>query len=199
MSEGSISRWLEGLQEGQDAALRHLWERYCDRLVHLAQKKLPANRRRVADEEDIALSAFHSLCRGAREGRFPKLANRDNLWSILVFITAQKTADRIAQELAQKRGGGRVRGHSAVGNAGQGLGFDDLLGKEPGPVTLALWAEEYERLLDQLGHPLLRDIAQLRVEGFTVDEIAAKLGRARRTIARKLELIRKIWLAEAKT
>jgi DNA-directed RNA polymerase specialized sigma24 family protein len=200
MVQGSVSQWLDGLRAGEDSAIAHLWQRYCRQLVELAKKKVPANRRRVVDEEDVALSAFGSLCRGAREGRFPRLGTRDNLWSLLVFITAQKAADRMAEELAQKRGGGRVRGHSAVsgpGNSEQGRGFDDLFGREPGPATLAQWTDEYERLLDRLGDKVLREIARLRVEGFTVDEIAAKLNRAKRTVARKLDLIRKIWMAEA--
>jgi DNA-directed RNA polymerase specialized sigma24 family protein len=200
MVQGSVTQWLTGLQAGDESALRQLWDHYCRQLVELAKKKLPRNRRRVADEEDIALSAFGSLCRGAREGRFPELRSRDNLWSLLVFITAQKVANRIEHELAQKRGGGRVRGHSALGGregSEQGRGFDDLFGQEPGPATLAQWLDEYERLLDALGDPLLREIAVMRVEGFTVDEIATKLNRAKRTVARKLDLIRKIWLTQA--
>ena len=41
--------------------------------------------------------------------------------------------------------------------------------------------------------PTLRQIAEWRVEGLTNVEIAGKLGRAARTVERKLELIRLIW------
>ena len=88
--EGSVSRLLDGFKAGDEAAVRSLWERYCDRLVRLARHRLRNTGRRVADEEDVALSAFHSLCLGARRGRFPDLADRDGLWGLLVFITAQK-------------------------------------------------------------------------------------------------------------
>src|SRR5262249_58798218 len=90
---GSISRLLEGLKAGDEAAAQALWKRYCDRLVRLARGKLAAKFRRVADEEDIALSAFKSLCLGGRRDRFPDLRDRDSLWGLLVFITAQKAAD----------------------------------------------------------------------------------------------------------
>jgi DNA-directed RNA polymerase specialized sigma24 family protein len=60
-SAGSVSRLLEGFRAGDDAAVRSLWERYCDRLVRLARYKLRNAGRRVADEEDVALSALHSL------------------------------------------------------------------------------------------------------------------------------------------
>jgi hypothetical protein len=155
----------------------------------------------VADEDDIALSAFNSLCLGARRGRFVALADRDGLWGLLVFITAQKTADQIAHERRQKRGGGRVRGESALAG-GPGAthegGFDRLLSRSLGPATLNVWAEEYGRLLGRLGDGTLRQVAELKVQGYKVEEIAERLGLARRTIHRKIDLIRKVWLAEAR-
>ena len=200
-TEGSVSRLLEGFKAGDDAAVRSLWERYCGRLVRLARHKLRHTGRRVADEEDVALSAFHSLCLGARRGRFPALADRDGLWGLLVFITAQKAADQIAHERRKKRGGGRVRGESALdgGPAGSDAGgFDRVLSPSPGPATLNVWAEEYGRLLDRLADETLRQVAELRVQGHTVEEIAERLGLARRTVHRKINLIRKVWLAEVR-
>jgi DNA-directed RNA polymerase specialized sigma24 family protein len=153
----------------------------------------------VADEEDIALSAFNSLCLGARDGRFPALADRDSLWGLLVFITAQKAADWIAHERRKKRGGGKVRGTSALvgGKPGSPEGnFDRFFAKSPGPETLNILAAEYDRLLSRLADETLRQIAELRVQGHTVDEIAEKLDMAHRTVDRKLHLIRKILSAE---
>ena len=199
--EGSISRLLQGLKTGDDAAALSLWERYCDRLVRLARLKLRNAKRRMADGEDVALSAFHSLCRGAREGRFPALADRDGLWGLLVFITAQKAADQIVYERRKKRGGGKVRGDSNFENRAAGSnkgGFDQVLSQSPGPATLNVWAEGYERLLDRLGDATLRQVAELRVQGYTLEEIAQQLGVALRTVHRKIHLIRKVWLAEAR-
>jgi len=47
-----------------------------------------------------------------------------------------------------------------------------------------------------LGDEILRTVAELRVQNYTIDEIAEKLGLARRTIHRKLDLIRKILHSE---
>ena len=36
----------------------------------------------------MALSAFDSFCRGAEQGRFPDLNNRNDLWGMLVLAPA---------------------------------------------------------------------------------------------------------------
>src|SRR5260370_6120356 len=85
-SEGSVTRWIGDLKSGGESAAQQLWERYFERLVRLARKKLQKARRprAVEDEEDAALSAFDSFCRGVDRGRFPRLADRDDLWRLLV-------------------------------------------------------------------------------------------------------------------
>src|SRR5205085_443432 len=76
-SDGSVSHWIRQLQAGDHAAAQKLWEGYFHRLVGLARAKMRGVSRRAADEEDVALSAFDSFCRGAEQGRFPKLQDRD--------------------------------------------------------------------------------------------------------------------------
>ncbi|MGA9921784.1 MAG: ECF-type sigma factor, partial [Isosphaeraceae bacterium] len=63
----------------------------------------------------------------------------------------------------------------------------------PTPSFAALVAEQYSRLLESLGDESLRRIALLKMEGYTLDEIAAQLGCARRTVVNKLQLIRMRW------
>ena len=57
-------------------------------------------------------------------------------------------------------------------------------------------AEDCQRLFEALADESLRQIAQLKLEGYTNEEIAAKLDCATRTIERKLERIRAIWSQE---
>src|SRR5689334_22900261 len=101
---GSVANWLVLLKEGDSAAAQALWERYFPRMVALARKRLQGARRREADEEDVALSAFDSFWRGAREGRFPHLTDRDDLWRLLVVITARKALDLLERQGRKKRG-----------------------------------------------------------------------------------------------
>src|SRR5947209_18345668 len=109
-SPGSVTRWIGQLKAGDHAAAQELWERYSLRLIRLARKKLQGVRRRVADEEDVALSAFDSFCRGAERGRFAQLRDRNNLWPLLVLITARKAFDLGKYQRQKKRRDDLVRG-----------------------------------------------------------------------------------------
>src|SRR6516164_11673974 len=113
-SEGSVTRWVTALKEGDAAAAQPLWERYHRRLVALAREKLRTARRRAADEEDVVQSAFHSFFEGVARGRFPQLNDRDNLWRLLVVITARKALDQLAHERSKRQGGGTVGGESRI-------------------------------------------------------------------------------------
>lgn len=199
---GSVTCWLGNLKDGDLAAAQPLWERYFARLVAVARGKLKRVRRTSAseDEEDAALSAFNSFCGGIARGRFPQLSDRDDLWKLLVVITARKAMAQAQREGRKKRGGGRVVDEAvlfgaAMGDDGSIAGLERIAGEGPTPEFAAMMAEECERLLASLDDDSLRQVALSRMEGYTNDEIADQLGCARRTIARRLELIRKTWMS----
>ena len=197
--DGSVTHWLGALKGGDAAAAQRLWERYFDRLVRLARAKLGAMPRGAADEEDVALSAFHSFCQGAARGRFPRLDDRDNLWRLLVTITARKALDQVRRQARQKRGGGRVLVGSAQAGGEDdtdGAGLDQVVGQEPTPQFAAMVTDECRRLLVALDDETLRQVALLRMEGYSDEEIAARVDCSLRTVSRKLALIRKAWLRE---
>jgi DNA-directed RNA polymerase specialized sigma24 family protein len=194
----TVTYWLQQLQAGDPRAAQPLWERYFTQLVRLARSRLVGSPRRVADEEDVALSVFDSFCRGAAQGRFPQLHDRNNLWSLLVVLTARKAGRLVEHERRLKRGGGRVGGDSAGGGDSEtGRGLEQVVGREPTPEFAAQVAEECRRLLDQLADPQLRAVAMWKLEGYTNSEVADKLGCAVPTVERRLRLIRKSWEKEA--
>jgi DNA-directed RNA polymerase specialized sigma24 family protein len=199
---GSVTRWISELKAGDVRAAQPLWERYFDRLVRLARARLSESRqgRADVDEEDAALSAFDAFCRGAAAGRYPQLGDRDDLWKLLVTITAGKCVDQARRRQRQKRGGGRVvreADMAAPGTPAETGGIDALVGPDPTPEFAAMVVDEYRRLLEMLADDGLRQVAVWRMEGYTNDEIAARLGCTRRTVCNRLELIRATWAAEA--
>ena len=198
-SEGSVTRWLGQLREGDAAAVKPLWERYFRRLVGLAHKKLAAAPRGVADEEDVALSAFDSFRRRAERGLFPQLLDRDSLWHLLVVITARKASHAVRDARRIKRvGAAAVQTEMTSGKSAR-VALDELLSREPTPEIAAATAETCQRLLQALGDDELRSIALWRMEDYSVEEIANRLGYAERSIKRKLQLIRKIWEKDLST
>jgi hypothetical protein len=92
-TDDSVTHWFEQIREGDSEAARAIWERYFPELVRLAREKLRGVPRRVADEEDIAASVMKSFFRAAQKGRFPDLADRHELWRLLLQMTARKVVD----------------------------------------------------------------------------------------------------------
>ncbi len=193
LNDQSVTWWVAELKGGEEQAAQELWERYFHRMAALARQRLGEGGRRVRDENDIALSAFKSLCEGAERGELTP-SSRDDLWRLLARITIRKVAQQFRDEGRQKRGGGTVRGESVLDGATDG--FDGIAGPEPTPAFLHQLADEHARLLAAPGDDVLRRIAVWKLEGWTGAEMATELGITRRSVERKLERIRELWKGE---
>jgi DNA-directed RNA polymerase specialized sigma24 family protein len=188
-SEGSVTRLLDclrGIGGETDDAAQLLWQRYFTQLVWRARSRLESVRHGRGNEEDVALSAFKSVCIGIANGRFPDLKDRDDLWRLLVVVTARKAINHIRSELNVKHGGGHV------------VSLDDealamVVCRDPTPDDASIAAEEYRRLLALLPDDQFRRIAILKMEGHSDREVAGVLGVGLRTVERKLLAIRKAW------
>lgn len=195
-----ITAGISNLRRGDKDAARVLWEEYFEKLVRVALRRLDGVPRRAFNEEDVALSAMHSFCRGIAEGRFAEVKDRRDLWRLLVTLTARKACRQRRREQADKRGGGKVRGESAFaarrGDATGNRGIDDVLGSEPTPEFACMVAENCLRMMALLADKTLAEIARLRLEGYSSAEIAARLGCVERTVERKLRRIRAKWSDE---
>src|SRR3954454_7622523 len=143
-ADEAVTRWLRQLEARDQDAARLLWQRYYRELVELARARLGQTPRRMADEEDIALSVLRCLCEGAARGQFAAVVNRQELWQLLATITVRKVINQQRLLKKQKRGGGRVRGDSVLdardgdGWGEGGTGFDEILGDAATPEVLAI-------------------------------------------------------------
>jgi DNA-directed RNA polymerase specialized sigma24 family protein len=205
-SRGSVTLCIGDLKAGGDAAAQLVWERYFEQLVRLAAAQMRKGHRRpaFADEEDAVLSAFDSFCQGVRQNSFPQLADRGDLWRVLVVITRRKLANQERHERAQRRGGHQVVHEADLLASGEDcLDFDQggplrfrgslEVPLEPTPEFAAELAEECRLRLAGLSKDELRQVAILKMEGYTDDEVAERLGCTRRSVQRKLALIRDEW------
>ncbi len=210
---GSITRWLSDLKAGRPEAVDAIWRRYYHRVLGLARRRLrQAPPQAVADVEDVALSAFNGLAAGARAGRFEHIEDRADLWHVLAAITVRKALRRGEWYDRWKRSG-RPPQDDGVGNAAnnhhartdpaasfpsdsredENESLGQVASKDPIPEVAIMLREQLDQLLAHLDDPVLRQVAGWRMEGLTNAEIARRLGCARRTVERKVELIRLTW------
>jgi RNA polymerase sigma factor (sigma-70 family) len=193
--DGSITHCLHLLRQGDQEAVRVIWERYFPQLVEQARLTLNARARRAADEEDVALSAMERFCRAAKQGRYPDLADRYGLWRLLLRITTRRALDLARRERRQRRGGG-ARQDALTGADADFERLSSVTADEPSPAFAAEMAEACRGLLDRLPDAELRTLALAKLEGYGNQEIADLLNCSVRTVERRLQLIRELWRAE---
>jgi RNA polymerase sigma factor (sigma-70 family) len=189
-----ITAWLRQLESGQNDAATPLWKYFCERLMQLASKQLNEKLRPAYDAEDAAISAFHSMCRVISTDRQSDLSNRENLWRLLVVITERKVIKRIKYETRDKRDVRRTLAQSDRHQQSSSTAGWELISHEPSPEFASEFAEVCGSLLDELPDETMKRIVQLRLTDHTNAEIAEKLGITRRTVERKLLVIRARWL-----
>lgn len=201
ITENSLITWYDKQVESESIAIQRLWDAYFHRMVPLARKKLLGTKRADRDEEDVAISAFQSLCRGLRCGKFNQsrvngfrgvggYVDQDSLWPLLVSLTLNKAVDEIRRQSRLKNGGGIDQPTSAPEL------LDHLSGAEPDPELAAIAEESMQRLmtvLDESGNEDLREIVLASFEGQTPHQIAESLGCSPRTVQRKLRTARALW------
>jgi RNA polymerase sigma factor (sigma-70 family) len=179
----SITRLIRAVQDGSNSAVRPLLAAYFDRLVQLAGKRLQNLPGLGGYDEDLALRSFHSVYERLSDPARPlELAGRDDLWRLLATRTISRAID-----LIRRHHPGEVPGEEDVAQ---------LLAREPTPEEAAEVADECRHLLDSLPEPELRQIALWKVEGYTNEEIAARLDCVPRTVERKVSRIRLLWKHE---
>lgn len=96
----SVTTWFHAVQRGDPEAARQLWNRYFERIIRLTERRLVHDP--AYDREDLATSVLKSLFFGVGSNRFQNLANRDELWALLVFMAQRKLIDRQRYANAKK-------------------------------------------------------------------------------------------------
>jgi RNA polymerase sigma factor (sigma-70 family) len=185
----NVSHWIEQVKDGDSVAAHQLWQHYYDRLVRMARQNLLGQNRGVSDEEDIVVSVFESFYRAAEKGRFPDLSGRDDLWRLLLKMSARKILDKRRHDRRQRRGAG-AKVHSLDDGGGDEEAIIQVIGNEPTPEMVLMMTESFERLIAHLGVGQLREIAVGKMEGFSNADLGKRLQCSERTIERRLRLIR---------
>ncbi len=171
-------------RKGDNEAAKELFDRYLERLLNLARRRISQRLASRVDPEDIVQSVFRTFFGRLRDGQF-QIADQDDLCKLLMRITLHKTLRQVAFHKAGKR--------NPSAEVGQGEESQerlvDLLDREPTPEAEVAFLDQLEHFLGNL-RPDERQILEMRMQGYSNDDIAAKLGIYDRKIRRVIERIR---------
>jgi RNA polymerase sigma-70 factor (ECF subfamily) len=173
--EPSDRELLERFRRGEQFAATALYLRYAPRLLALARARCsPALAHRL-DSEDIVQSVFGRFFRRARSGGY-EVPVGSELWGLLLVIALNKIRTAEAFHRAGKRDVGAT---------------DALEDSQPacddgnGAYLSLVVSEALERLT-----PRVREVIELRLQGYEVREMAELIGQSERTIERLLQAAR---------
>jgi DNA-directed RNA polymerase specialized sigma24 family protein len=112
----------------------------------------------------------------------------------MLVITAQKVSNRHRYDQRQRRDVRRNLANSIFTNSPEVVAGDlGLASLEPTPEFAVEFVETCERLFQSLEDSTLKEIATLKMEGYTDNEVADRLKCSRRTVQRRLMIIRRHW------
>lgn len=170
---------------GDEAAARKLFDTYVDRLVALARRRISQRLASRIDPEDIVQSVFRTFFGRVKAGQF-HIEDQNDLCKLLTRITVHKTLRQVAFHKAAKRDPNQ---ETAQGDHSREM-MMELLDREPTPDVAVAFLMEFEHLLGKL-KPYERQIVEMRMEGYSNDEIVEKLDlKYDRKIRRVIERIR---------
>jgi RNA polymerase sigma-70 factor (ECF subfamily) len=183
----SFDALMARLRAGDGDAARRVWERFVRRLVGLARARLDTLVRGKVDPEDVVQSAFRSFFLRHADGQFD-LDGWGGLWGLLALITARKCGRQVRHFYGPVHD---VRKEAAEAPGGDGSSPDwEAVCRGPTPEEAAALCETLERLTAGLSAQDRR-ILELRLQGCTVPEISAQVGRTEFTVEGRLKKIRK--------
>jgi RNA polymerase sigma-70 factor (ECF subfamily) len=175
--ESSDQSLVVRLRNGEDDAATEFYDRYVRRLFGLVHQQMADHLRASVQSEDIVQSIFKSVFRGLAAGVYDA-PQGGSLWQLISIVAVHKVRRNARKRTAGKRDDRRTQPMDSFED------FDAIGNASPEEFELAI-REAIEGL-----KPLEQEVAMLRVQGLTVEEISNKLDRSRRGIERSLHTIR---------
>lgn len=175
-------------QAGDTKAFEKIFERYAERLIRLAKLRISERLASRIEAEDVVQSVFRTFFGRVRNRRF-RFQEESDLWKLLVSMTLNKLRNKVDWHTAAKRDvrtetpidRSRVRVPSAF----------DKDGESPSPSAVIAFIDLLEDFLGRLREGDRR-ILEMRLDGYSQEEIAKSLGCTERTVRRVLERVRQL-------
>jgi RNA polymerase sigma-70 factor (ECF subfamily) len=183
--EDRWERLIQGLRTGDRLVLQDFWDQYGPMLQRVAEKNLAEGMRRRLGPEDVVQSVCRTFFRRAHGGEF-KLADTEELWRLLCAITLTKIREKTRFHLRKKRGLDQEQALAAGGDDSP-MGWDPVA-PGPTPAEAAEFSDQFQQMLAGLDEEE-KQIVDLKLQDYTHDEVADKLGCSERTVRRVLKRV----------
>ncbi len=184
----NFAEFLWRVRAGDEVAARELVQRFEPLIRREVRLRIGDGRlRRAFDSQDVSQSVLASFFARAGSGEY-ELERPEQLGRLLMTMARNRLVSRTRRERRLVRDVRRVVADPAL--------LDQVSDQRPSPSQLASRKEQLERLRAALSaneHQIL----ELRAQGMTWDEVAAKLGgngQARRVqLSRGLKRLERLW------
>ena len=180
---GSVTGNIRRAQIGDDLAFEWLWHRYYKSLVRHLEKLAGKPGFEPFDPEDIAHSVFVAFHDGLSQEKFHSLNGRFQLWKLLTLIGLRKAINSAKKDFVYRHS---IEHSGITERLVIDDSFDDLRFEEELEHCLSLLDNEHQS-------QRLRELALLKIKGYSNTRIADELGWTRKTVALRLNLIFEIW------
>ncbi|MCA9166895.1 MAG: sigma-70 family RNA polymerase sigma factor [Planctomycetales bacterium] len=169
-------------RRGEDDAATQIYLRYATRLEQLARREMSAKLAARFDPEDVVQSVFRTFFRRASTGTY-QVPPGDELWQLLLVIATNKVRHLGRFHRQRKRDVSRTVATAAAS------GEEIDTGNSPDHAPLKILEFVVDEAMSDLPD-FQRQMIQLRIQGYTAEEIAAKTQRCARTVERVLKRFR---------
>ncbi len=196
---GSVTGWLRDLEAGDRSALNALADRYFKKLSQAADLEMSGKGSPPVQGDDVAIVALMRLRKNLlaekSRGRIP---NRDSFWLFMLAILRSVIIDFHRKHSAEKRGGGKVANLSDIlPSKDDTTKLIQFVDRQPDQESLMALKDSVEFLLQKkLKIGMTREVARLKLEGLSNEQVAEQLGINISSVVRKLRRIEEIWKNE---
>jgi RNA polymerase sigma-70 factor (ECF subfamily) len=174
----SDSSLLRRLRLGSEDAATELYLRYAHRLRALARAHSSAGLAARVDADEMVQSIFGSFFRGASSGYYDVPVGEE-LWKLFLVIALNKIRSKGSFHTAAKRDVRRNAERDVCDTC-------EDLPEEQDSAALGFLRLTVTEAMDRLP-PEQRKVVSLRIDGHEVADIAAQIGRSKRSVERLLQ------------
>ena len=191
-------------QNHDTEALGEIYRRYYPKMLAIANRGLECKQipEVVYQPDDALNSTMDRMLHLVLTGRVDSIDGVDGFWRLYRRILAWKISRACDRRDALKRGGTGIRTHPSGSNGDTTASTPsallpaddfDLLQSHLLPAeVLAISNEVTERLINLL-QPDLKSVVRMRLDGWTIAQMATVLGVSARSVDRMLDSIRRLW------